>query len=100
MNSCSCDVRNIHLHGAEVMSNSRRATADVTDGEILVDADIREQLHLVTRRERRQIVLESRQINHGVRGNILGSSRRENRLPLNVVGSWQSLWNKRVVKWN
>src|ERR1035438_10417888 len=100
MNSRGRHVRNIQLHVVEVMIDTRRPTADVAIAEISRDAGDGEQLHLITGRERLEIVLESRQIDLGICRNVLRSAGYENRLSLNVIGSLQVLRYERVLKRN
>src|SRR5580704_2472832 len=98
MNSRGRHVRNIQLQIVEVMINTRRPTADVAIAEISRDAGDGEQLHLMTGRERLEIVLESRQIDLGIGRNVLRSAGCKNRLSLNVIGSWQVLRHEPVLK--
>ena len=91
MNSRGRHIGDVDLHVAEVMIDTRRPTADIAIAEISGDAGNGEQLHLIARRQRIQIVLESRQIDLRVGRNVLGSAGCENRLSLYVVGSRQIL---------
>src|SRR5579864_4356573 len=85
VNAGSRHIRNIDFHIAEVMIDARSPCTDVAVAEISGDAWDSEQLHLMSGRERSQIILKSRQIDDGIRWNILRSAGRENWLSLDVV---------------
>src|SRR5579864_7860935 len=85
------NARRRHVRGAKfeivkVVIDASGPASDVPVAKVLRDTVDAEQLH-VSRRQRIQVVLESHVIKHRVRRDVLTSTRREDRLSLNVVSS-------------
>src|SRR5689334_3640376 len=63
-------IRKAEFHTANVLIDPRRVRADVSVAKVPVDYPGRKQLHLISGRHRRKIVLEALQINRRVSGHI------------------------------
>src|SRR5712671_1710094 len=100
MHTCGGHIGCGDLHIAEIMIDSRCVGADIPIAKMSVDHTGREQLHLMSGRDRREIVLESLQINWSVRRNIRTASRSKEQLARRCVWCWQRQRNDTGVEWH
>src|SRR5581483_2445680 len=97
---CS-DVRGAEFHVLkEVVIETGRVAGDVTISEVPLDATDGQELWLVSGSERRQITLESREIDLSVRGQVGTAAGWEHGLSLNRVRRGQSHGQRGILKWN
>jgi len=89
MNAGRTHIGGIELELAEFVIDASSPASDVAVAEILRNPDDREQLHLISRRQSIEFGLKSRVVELRVGRDILRTAGREDRLPLNVVGSGQ-----------
>src|SRR5690349_24800726 len=69
-NSGSPDIGGTHLHASKILVNAQRLDGDISVAKMGIDADGGKELHLIARRQRRQIVLEPLHVYRRVRGNV------------------------------
>src|SRR5690349_20569891 len=84
MNSRRRDIRCVELEVSEVVIDACRPASDIAVAKILCNPAYAQQLH-IPRRQSIQIVLETRVVEHSIRGHILGTTGREDGLTLDVV---------------
>src|SRR5690349_8147194 len=72
-NSGSPDIGGTHLHASQILVNAQRLCSDIPVAKMGIDTDGGEELHLIARRQRRQIVLEPLYVYRRVRGNAVAA---------------------------
>ena len=98
MDTSRAYVSCIQLHAMEVVIDACRVGCDVPVAKMPRDRPGVEQLYLVPRRDRCQIVLETLQIYGGVCGHLGTVSARKQRLPGGAVGSRQRHGRDGILK--